>query len=162
MRHIALAAALLAPLAAQAQAVPPAPPKVFDMTLSLTGLDGKTIIPDMAGATRDDPNCSKCAPLTLGSVVERALLSPLPGDAPAPAAGVSAQPQPLSSAQTTQGFARIALALRLHDSNQAKLSEKELALVVKRIEAGFPNSLIAFRAVQILAPDDADLKATAE
>ena len=160
MKPFALAAAMLFPLAAHAQAVPPQPPRTFDMMMALTGLDGKKI-PDMAQATKDDPTCAKCGPLTLGEVVERVLLAPLPGDTPTPS-GPNAAPQPLSSAQTTQGFARIALALRLHQNMHATLTEKELALVVKRIEAGFANSIIAFRAVQILAPDDADLKATAE
>jgi hypothetical protein len=162
MNLATIAALALLPITASAQTVPPSPPRAFDMTLSLTGLDGKTPIPDMAQATTADPTCAKCEPLTIGSVVERALLTPLPGDSPPPPSRPGESAQPLSSAQTTQGFARIALALRLHNNMHATLNEKELAVVVKRIELGFANSIIAFRAVQMLAPDDADLKATAE
>ncbi len=133
----------------------PAPPL---MAAPLMGLDGATPIPN-GQPTTADPTCAKCAPLTLGDVVEIALLKPLPGDDPDPTAPGRGAPQAPSAAQTTQGLARVALAVRVHNDPNAVLTVKERALVVHRIEVMAPGSLLAYRAVQLLTPDDADLKA---
>jgi hypothetical protein len=111
MYRLILAASLLLPIAAHAQAVPPQPPHTTDMTVVLLDLHGKPF-PDPQFATKEDPQCEKCAHLTLGSAVATALCTDR-RDEPALGAVEKAK--------------RCALGLRLMTETKAALTAKEVA-----------------------------------
>ena len=151
LRFLFLIAVSLVSLSASAQT--PAT-TTFNMNTRLMGMDGKTPIKD-GRPTKEDPTCAKCNPITLGAVIEEVLVTTLTIDAPETG-------QKLNPAQVKQGDARIALALRLHGNSEAVLDDGEVTALIKRIETGYPGSLVAFRAISLLNPNYDNLKAKIE
>lgn len=131
IRAIALAAALLAPLAARAAD----PPRTIDMTTVLTDQKGRPI-PDATMATAEDPACGKCGPLTLGAAVATALLT-------------DRKDEPnLSSLDKAK---RATLALRVVDNKAATLTAKETADIVRLMNIW--GSIVVVRALPVLDPN---------
>lgn len=156
LRFLFLIAVSLVSLSASAQT--PAT-TTFNMNAELMGMDGKTPIKD-GHPTKEDPTCVRCSPITLGAVIEQVLVTTMPSDLPEPTA--QGMPSKLSIGQIRQGSARIALAVRLHNNSEAVLDDDEIFALVKRIEIGYPGSLVAFRAISLLNPNYDNLKAKIE
>jgi hypothetical protein len=135
MRLPILAAILLAPFAVAAQPAsdPVSPPRVIDMTVVLMDLHGKPLMEQ--AATAEDPKCEKCTPLTLGSAVSAALLTPRRED------------------QGGSGFdagKRLWLAEHLQNNKAATLTQAQGDMIVSR--AGSLPPIIAGRLVQLIDP----------
>jgi hypothetical protein len=142
-----------------------APVKTYDLTQKMIGLDGKTALPDWSTQTLPDktvdPTCARCAPLTLREALLNGPLLPMPGDAPPPDPRTM-QPQLSTPEQLTQGMARLEIAMRIQNADNASFSEKERVMLVKRAEQAYRGSIVALRIMAILTPDDPDLHAAAQ
>lgn len=122
------ALALLTPTLAAAEA-----PRVIDMTSTLLDLKGQPI-KDMTKATKEDPQCAKCGPLTLGVAVGLALTTPR-------------QEEHLSALDSAK---RGALALRIYGEKSVTLTADQISMIIKLMDIWGP--LITARAVPMLDP----------
>lgn len=117
-------------------AAEPVAPRTIDMTTVLTDQKGKPIA-DATLVTPDDPNCSKCAPLTLGAAVATALLS-------------ERRDEPVLT-PSIEKAKRAALAMRLLDNPAALLTAKETADIIRLMNIWGP--IVVLRALSILDPN---------
>lgn len=134
MKRIAfITAALLASAPVVAFADPPKP-RTIDMSTVITDLHGKPV-PDTSQATKEDPNCAKCAPLTLGELCATGLLTP------------SDSNKNLSAIEKAK---RGALALKLANAHQVALTAAEVTEIMDAIK--YMPPMLMVRAVPLLDP----------
>ncbi len=124
-------AAMSLSLAATAQKPP------LDLSRVVVDLAGKPV-PDGALATSADPNCEKCAPLTLAGAVARALLAAVESD---------------KTGDPLQAVTRFTLAQRIM-ANPASvvLTTEEIVILKNRIGRTWP-ALIAGQTILAIDPD---------
>ncbi len=126
---------IISAVATQLPALTHAEPRTIDMTVVLLDQNGKPI-PDATKVTPEDPSCSKCPPLTLGTAVATALLADHKEEAT------------LSSIDKAK---RATLALRLLDNKTAMLTAKETADIIRLLNVW--GSIVVVRVVPALDPN---------
>lgn len=117
---------------------PPAPDsaqRTIDMTTVIVDIAGKPVI-DTTRATPDDPNCTKCGPLTLGTVVAASLL---------------AERKEETNLSTVDKAKRGALAVKVMDNKAAVLTSAQIAEILKLMSIW--STLVVTRAVPLLDPN---------
>lgn len=129
MKRIFFALSLLATPAFAAEA-----PRTIDMTTVITDLHGKPL-PDGTQVTADDPQCTKCSPLTLGVVVASALLA-------------DRKDEPNLSA--IDKAKRGALALRILNEKAAVLTATQASEITRLLTVWTP--LVVARALPLIDP----------
>jgi len=103
-----------------------AAPFTVDMTAPLHEEDG-AISKHTEQATKDDPKCEKCQPITVGFAISHALNQAFPDEQSLPG---------------EQKWARSVLADRIRDNKAAALTASEVALIVKLVEKAYPGVYI--------------------
>lgn len=131
MRLIAILALCLLPIATRAD---PAP-RPIDMTVTMLDERGAPM-KDPFQLTRDDPECAKCGPLTLGHAIAHALFYPEKGDA----------------LTGDQKWARGVLAQRVRDDKASELSSEEVTVIKKALAQVF-GGIVLVQAYPMLDPN---------
>lgn len=129
-----LAAALgliLLPLAAAAGGE-----RTIDMTVALHDEFGRPA-KDTLAAAKDDPDCARCPPLTLGRACAHALFAAYPDERELPA---------------DQKWARAVLAQRIENDKAARLDAEEIA-AIKRLLGKAYGGVVLLQAYPLLDPN---------
>ena len=112
-----------------------ADPRPIDMTTPLVDEVGKPM-KDPFEASKDDPDCTKCAVLTLGHAVAHALFFPEKGE----------------TLSGDQKWARGVLAQRVRDAKDAELTSEEIT-VIKAALAKVFGGIVLVQAYPLLDPN---------
>lgn len=137
-RHLAFVGALLLPITVSAQAVPNPPDPIVNLLAPLTDQTGKPIVDPDAKPEKDDPECAKCAKLTLGKAIEIAVGSLYPDEA-----GRLTLDQQLKRGQ---------LALAVGKETEAHFSADEVTMIEQCIAKRYAPILVA-RIVMAIDPN---------
>lgn len=125
---------LLAPIAAIA--ADPVTPRSIDMTVIINDETGKPL-KDASQLTKDDPDCSKCAALTLGHAAAHALFAIFPDE---------------QNLDGMQRWGRGVLAEKIKDNPAAELTTEDVT-VIKRLIGRFYNGVVLLQAYPVLDPN---------
>ena len=98
----------------------------IDMTIPMHDEDG-SVSKHLEPATKDDPKCEKCDPITLGFTINHAL---------------NLQFRDEENLPGEQKWARSLLGERIKDDKAAALSAPEAALIEKVVEKAYPGYYI--------------------
>jgi hypothetical protein len=129
------AGAALAEDPAPASAPAPAGPRTIDMTQVVIDNKGKPV-PDTSQITPDDPTCSKCQPLTVGSAIATALLMD------------HREEQNVSAIDKAR---RAALAMRIQNNTAVKLTPKEVVEISRLMNVW--GAIVVVRVLPIIDPN---------
>ena len=110
----------------------------LDMTAVLID-DTNKPIPDTTFITNEDPACTKCPPLTLGTAAYHALFA------------MTQEEQRSGSVTAEQKWQRAVLAVRIKDDKAATLTAEEIALIKSRIGTTY-GGMVVLRAYALLDP----------
>lgn len=99
--------------------------RTVDMTKPILDEKGKPVT-DMAEATKENPTCKGCPVFTVGTAISRALNGTYQGE----------------NIAGDQKWARSILAARIKDDSSAKLTAKEVTLIVTLVEKAWPGDVI--------------------
>ena len=128
----------LIPALAFAQTIPTKPDPGINMLAPVLDETGKPY-KDISQATKDDPNCEKCGPISLGTVIARSLGSRQQGD------------ERLSFDEIVK---RGMLAIDVQGNMSMHLNRDQINMIEKAVVASF-GSIVVARVAQTIDPAEA-------